>query len=145
MGLHHWHQSMETGFPMIDEYHRKLAEYLADLENAIAEKNRPFIGAMIDQIIDHLESTFPYEEELMRQHQYPMCDDHLRVHESFLNRLRNYGERHENGEDISRKLTYDLKIWLTNHIQLQDGDYARFITNKERSKGPFGWFRRFKK
>lgn len=142
MGLHHWHQSMETGFPKIDEYHRQLAEYLGDLETAMNDGNRPFIGAMIDQIIDHLEATFPYEEELMRHNGYPMVEDHLRVHTSFVNRLRNYGERHIKGEDISRKLTYDLKIWLTNHIQLQDGDYASFINKKNRTKGPLGWLRR---
>jgi len=142
MGLHYWHQSMETGLPTIDDYHRKLAEYLSDLENAMADDNRPFIGAMILEIIEHLEATFPYEEEVMREFDYPMVEDHIRVHESFINRLRTYSERHSRGEDISRKLTYDIKIWLTNHIQLQDGNYAKFISDKKRGKGPFGWVRR---
>lgn len=141
MHQHHWHQSMETGFPKIDDYHRKLAEYLSMLETAMIDGNRAGVAMLIENVIDHLEDNFPYEEQLMRQHDYPMLEDHLRVHESFLKRLNTYRDRHQKGEDISRKLTYDLKIWLTNHIQLQDGDYAAFIKRKTR-KGPLGWLRK---
>lgn len=142
MGLHQWHQSLETGFPKIDEYHRKLAEFLGDLDTAMDEENHEFIGAMLEQIIHHLEDTFPYEEQLMRSYDYPMLEDHLRVHASFLERMNAYLKRHKDGENIARKLTYDIKIWLTNHIQLQDGDYAAFINKKIRNKGFLGWFRR---
>ena len=41
--------------------------------------------------------------------------------------LQAYQERFANGEDVSRKLLMDLKVWLTNHIQRDDMDYAPFV------------------
>jgi hemerythrin len=141
MSLKYWESDMETGFVWMDVAHRKLAAYLEEIEQAIAFNDRGKTLHTLIDIIAHLEHSFPDEERFMQESGYPIYDDHVRVHRSFVRKLRSYQERHQKGEDLSRNVAYDLKIWLSNHIRLQDGNFAHFV--RERRKGPIrGWLKK---
>jgi hemerythrin len=134
MSSKYWESDMETGFVWMDIAHRRLAGYLEDLDLAIALSDREKALHILVDVIDHLEHGFPDEERFMEELGYPIFDDHVRVHRAFVRKLRSYQERHQRGEDLSRTVAYDLKIWLTNHIRLQDGNFAHFV--QERRRGP---------
>lgn len=132
---------METGFSAIDGPNRALAEYLTELEKAALYNDRDAILGSLDRLVAHLETQFPQEEAVMREHGYLLLEQHIRSHNSFLRQLKRYQERHRMGENVSRRITYDLKIWLTNHIKLQDGNFSEMAGKKRRRKSG-GWWRR---
>jgi len=137
MRMDYWDESMLTGFPEIDNTYRLVAEHLAAIRHAATLGNNAVVTTTLSATIHLLEAHFVHEERLMSQHGYHLLDQHRRVHNTFLRQLRRYEERQANGEDASRKITYDLKIWLTNHVKLQDGHFAKFT--RERRRGPIKW------
>ncbi len=132
---------METGFSAIDGPNRVVAEYLAELERASLFDERDSTLEILDRLVAHLETQFPQEEAVMREHSYLLLEQHIRSHNSFLRQLKRYQERHQLGENVSRRITYDLKIWLTNHIKLQDGNFSEMVGAKKKRKSG-GWWRR---
>ncbi len=129
---------MEIGIVSIDQQHRKIVNYINELDVAIHGKDGRSVSDVLDELVDYTISHFSFEEFLMQHGEYPAFDNHRKVHESFRGRIRHYQERVERGEDISRELLKDLKVWLTNHIQRDDKDYAPYVLKKSES----GWLSR---
>jgi len=122
-----WEPSLEIGVPVIDSQHRKIVDYINTLSAAIANNEKTHVEKVLDELLTYTITHFAFEEELMEKGGYRFVESHKNVHENFTHRVENYRERFQNGEDISRKLLTDLKIWLTNHIQRDDMDYAPFV------------------
>ncbi len=122
-----WEPSLEIGVPVIDSQHRKIVDYINVLNTAISKNDKHEVERVLDELLSYTITHFAFEEELMEKGGYRFVDSHKKVHENFTHRIENYRERFQNGEDISRKLLTDLKIWLTNHIQRDDKDYAPFV------------------
>jgi hemerythrin len=81
------------------------------------------IANMVDYTITH----FAFEEALMERAGYKILGHHKKVHDDFAKRMREYERRFTAGEDITRQLLSDLRIWLTNHIKRDDRDYADVV------------------
>jgi hemerythrin-like metal-binding protein len=141
MRLDYWEESMVTGFTRIDNTYRQLAEDLGRLQRAIAIGDARELGNTLGPCIRNLEAHFAYEVGLMREHRYPLVEQHGNTHDAFLRLLRGYETRLLAGENVGRKVTYDLKIWLTNHVKLQDGHFADF-TRRNDARGPLRWLGR---
>jgi hemerythrin len=122
-----WEPSLEIGVPIIDSQHRQIVDYINTLSAAIAKNEREEVGHVLDELVTYTLTHFAFEEELMEKGGYRFLETHRKVHENFTHRIEHYRERFQNGEDVSRKLLTDLKIWLTNHIQRDDKDYAPFV------------------
>ena len=63
----------------------------------------------------------------MQEAHYPMLEEHKRIHQAFVGRVRYFKEHYERGEDITDQLMIELRAWLINHIQNTDSDYAHDI------------------
>jgi len=138
MRLDYWDASMETGFPQIDKTYSQLAQNLADLQRGLAVSDPQSLLATLTPMIRRLDEHFTEEEELMRRYGYPLVEQHVNTHNTFLRLLRRYEARLQAGENVGRKVTYDLKIWLSNHVKLQDGDFAKF-SRRGPSRNPMRW------
>lgn len=133
-----WDASLETGIDVIDTQHRRIVDYINQLHDAVNTRNNALIGMVLKDLTDYTVTHFSFEEQLQEQAGYESIAEHKKVHDSFTGRIIEYNRRFEAGEDIGKKLLSDLRIWLTNHIQLDDGDYAatvRAYLNGEHDRG----------
>lgn len=122
-----WDSSLSIGIDVIDNQHRRIVDYLNELDVAHKNQDSDKVTEILMGLIDYTISHFAFEESLMDKAGYPISDSHKKVHEAFTSHVNKYKERHENGEDISRQLMSDLQIWLTNHIKNDDRDYTPYV------------------
>ncbi len=76
---------------------------------------------------DYTVYHFAFEEKLMQQANYPKLEEHREIHKDFVKAVKHFKERYEHGEDITSELMRVLQVWLINHIENTDGDYAHDI------------------
>lgn len=122
-----WEPALSVGIEVIDSQHRRIVDYINELEGALQRHDREAVGIVIKLMIDYTITHFSFEEALMEQAGYKLVDEHRRVHEDFTRRMRNYQRRFGAGEDVTRSLMSDLRLWLTNHIKRDDNDYASTV------------------
>lgn len=145
-----WSSDLDTGIDVIDQHHRRIADYINVLEVANASGNRNEVGNTLDELVDYTVSHFAFEESLQEEAGYAFCKPHKRVHELFVRRVNEYVERHRAGEDIGAELYKLLSTWLVNHIKRDDADYVAAvkanmigIIAEKRERKDTGWFSRF--
>ncbi len=129
-----WDQSLSVGIDVIDGQHRRIVDYINELDTVRQTHDRDAVSGVLMGLVDYTRTHFAFEEDLMRQAGYPLTDSHKRVHDAFVTHIGNYVAQHESGKDVSRKLLSELQIWLTNHIRIDDKDYAR-VAAKFMNKG----------
>ncbi len=135
-----WDPSLNVGIDVIDGQHRRIVDYINDLDEAHSEKDHEKVTQILMGLVDYTVTHFAFEEDLMRQAGYPLSDSHKKVHETFISHISKYKEQHEKGQDITRKLMSELQIWLTNHIKNEDKHYVPYankVLNKKK-----GWLNR---
>ncbi|PLY15019.1 MAG: hypothetical protein C0631_07775 [Sedimenticola sp.] len=138
MAHYQWEQQLDTGIDTFDQHHQRIMEYANAIFDAVKYNDRKKVGQCLDLLLEYTVSVFSYEDNLMEQSGYPYAEDHKQVHRRFTAKIANYRDRHLAGEDISRQLLSDLKIWITNHVQRDDRDYVPYV----RKKFSTSWFMR---
>ncbi|MDO6748772.1 bacteriohemerythrin, partial [Gilvimarinus sp. 1_MG-2023] len=114
-----WSPEFETGIDIIDTQHKRIFDYLQEVETAIKQRDDQKIRAVAKALIDYSISHNAFEEKLMEQANYPVLKAHAKVHEAFRDRALSYNQRLENGEDcfkVAKEVRSDIGLWLTNHI-----------------------------
>lgn len=145
-----WTDDLNTGIDVIDRQHRRIVDYINDLELAKAKQDREAVGKVLDELVDYTLSHFAFEESLQEEAGYKYCKPHKKVHDLFVRRVNEYLERFRLGDDIVDEIHHMLTSWLINHIRRDDADYVAsvranmigIISEKEKNKDE-GWFRRF--
>lgn len=121
-----WDPSLSIGIEVIDGQHRRIIDYINELDMARLQRDRKAVGRVLVGLVDYTRTHFAFEENLLRHSGYPLSDSHKRVHDAFVAHIAEYARQHEEGKDITRKLMSELQIWLTNHIKRDDRDYAPY-------------------
>ncbi len=121
-----WTPSLSTGNEVLDEQHKALFRWLAELESAASDERTLFGAYAITRLKTYTRNHFAAEEALMKASGYPALAEHVAEHESFRARL---AELHLQsiGEDISADTVKFLTDWLTNHIAKSDMAYAPYL------------------
>jgi len=144
-----WSPDLNTGIDVIDHQHRRIVDFINDLEAAqvVGDKNQ--IKQVIDDCVDYTLSHFTFEESLQEEAGYPYCKPHKKVHELFVRKVVEYQERMAMGDDISEELHAMLARWLINHIKRDDADYVSVVKASLKSDAPVpeekkqtSWFRK---
>jgi len=136
MAYWNWDSSLSVGIDIIDNQHQRIITYLNELSIAQTDKNQKRVTQVLVGLVDYTMTHFSFEEDLMSQAGYPISIAHKQVHESFIERIKNYQSQHESGTDVTRKLMSELRLWLTNHIKYEDKKYVPYVNkfiNKEQS------------
>lgn len=145
-----WTPDLNTGIDVIDQQHRRIVDYINDLDTANIRCDLQAVGRTLDELVDYTLSHFAFEESLQEEADYQYCKPHRKVHELFIRRINEYVERYKRGEDITTELHKLLSAWLINHIRRDDADYVAavkanmvgIIAEKEKKKDR-GWLSRF--
>lgn len=145
-----WIAEYNTGIDVIDDQHKRILEYINEIENIHIIIDRVKVKGILDNIIDYTQSHFTFEESLQEEADYQYRIPHKRVHDLFIKKIESYRSRFEQGDSIESELHEVLSKWLINHIQHDDADYVgsvkqnmmSIIKEKEKKKGK-NWFARF--
>ena len=145
-----WIAEYNTGIDVIDDQHKRILEYINEIENIHIMIDRVKVKWILDNIIDYTQSHFTFEESLQEEADYQYRVPHKRVHDLFIKKIESYRSRFEQGDSIESELHEVLSKWLINHIQHDDADYVgsvkqnmmNIIKEKEKKKGK-NWFARF--
>ncbi|MDD2685585.1 MAG: bacteriohemerythrin [Gallionella sp.] len=123
-----WTDQLNVGIDVIDQQHRRIVEYINQLDDARANNySREEIGSLIDELVDYTISHFGFEESLQEEAGYPFLKSHQKVHELFAKRVADFQTRYNNGEDVTKGLNSLLVTWLFNHIKRDDADYVETV------------------
>ena len=123
-----WKPEFSVHVPAIDEDHRILAECVTEIEQAVAEGEKPaIIASSLGQFIHLARTHFNHEVALMRFHDYPDIDAHIKAHKAFLAELANL-EKKSLAENLSSKAVAFLHAWLEEHVSSYDKHYASYFS-----------------
>ncbi len=128
-----WSPEFELGIDIIDEQHKRLFAYFAEIEEVISTANVGSLKTVVKGLIDYAISHNSFEETLMQDAGYPMLEAHQKVHQEFKKRMHSYEERLKGGEDtikLAREVRLDIAKWLMNHIKREDRHYAPYVKKK---------------
>jgi len=129
-----WSNNLSVGVDLIDDQHKLLIQKIADLAEAVnktqgAEKILKTLGFMVEYTDFH----FSAEEELMKEHDYPEMENHLKQHAQFIQMLKNLEEDFEE-EGATKALGTSINTylinWLIKHIQKVDVEFGAFLKTK---------------
>lgn len=136
---------MNTGIGVIDDQHRRIVDYINQLESA-DKQDRHLVGKILDELVDYTLSHFAFEESLQEEAGYQFAKPHKAIHDTFAKRVAKYQEKHEAGENVARQIQDMLGTWLVHHIKRDDMAYVSevkaSITSIVQDKKEGGWISR---
>lgn len=121
-----WTPDLATGNTVLDEQHKAIFEWLAELQSAASEQRTLFGAYAITRLKNFTKTHFAAEEALMKEAGYPRLAEHIAEHEAFRARLAEIHLR-SIGNDISPETVRYLTDWLTHHIVETDMAYVPSI------------------
>lgn len=127
MALIQWSKDLDIGISVIDNQHKRIVDYLNELDEVNKTGNMPDINRVLDQLVDYTVTHFAFEEDLQENAGYPFIKAHRRVHEVFTKRVVDFQTRAKAGENVAPELLSMLKVWLINHIKGDDVDYVEVV------------------
>ena len=145
-----WVPEYNTGIDVIDDQHKRILDYINEIDEISVGTDQARIRKILNDIIDYTQSHFTFEESLQEEAEYKYRVPHKRVHDLFIKKIESYRTRFDEGYSIESELHDVLSKWLINHIQHDDADYVGavklnmigIIKENEKKKGK-NWFARF--
>ncbi len=125
-----WLKALDTGIEEIDLQHRRLVDYINELDRARETGDRSQVGKVIDALVDYTRTHFVYEEELMSQMGFPDLDGHRKVHQLFADKLQQTILAYEQKTNVCDDLISMLEHWLKHHIRHEDGAYVQYAKDQ---------------
>jgi len=122
-----WTEQLSIGIDVIDQQHRRIVEYINQLDDARSSGQKADVSKVIDELVDYTLSHFAFEESMQEEAKYPFFASHKKVHDLFAKRVSEYQQRFNDGEDVSKALNSLLVTWLFNHIKRDDADYVESV------------------
>ena len=124
-----WLPEYELGIPVLDEQHKRIVDFINELEKAQSIGNAGYIDYVLEGLVDYTLTHFQFEEGLQERAGYQYVKAHKRIHAVFIKRIASFRERFKGGEDVTGELLFMLKTWLASHIKGDDRDYGELLRN----------------
>lgn len=127
-----WSDRFALGIDLIDQQHKVLFRLIDQLAQAIQhETSEAELQTIFARLHDYTLTHFATEERLMAQYGYPADGDHQASHRTLEHSLEQLVERAQNGEPLVSIQTMNfLRLWLYNHIDGIDRQFADFLKTK---------------
>ena len=124
-----WTPALSTGIDVLDEHHKVIFQWVAELESAASEQRTLFGAYAITRLKHDAEAHFAAEEAFMREVDYPQLSHHISEHAVFRVKLEQLLVKCIT-QDISTESVQFLRAWLTNHIVKTDMAYVPYLANR---------------
>lgn len=130
----HWRDEWNCGIQEIDDEHRQLYRavnyidlYKDDLYK-VNELNQDFYQKLIDRISQH----FDREEEILKEHKFPLLDNHADIHQELLDKVIELFEAQKNDPNKKDEFLHFLtESYIVDHILHDDSQFIRFLNDPE--------------
>ena len=129
-----WVPDYNTGIDVIDDQHKRILDYINEIDGIDANTERARIKQILDNIIDYTQSHFTFEESLQEEAGYKYRVPHKRVHDLFIKKIESYRDRFELGQSIEND--------DADYVGAVKENMMGIIKEKEQKKGK-NWFARF--
>lgn len=126
-----WTPDLETGYPDLDDQHRKALRLLAIAGDAVnANLDKRSVVIILEETYDYFLRHTNMEEELMETFEYPGIAEHREEHRSMLTEIRRILEDYEtygHRSIVTVKLKTMLARWIREHILQVDKKMVVFL------------------
>lgn len=127
-----WELSMSVGIEKIDKQHQYFVSLLNELYVAIEKKSiKKDLTKIIKRLDSYAHTHFETEEKILNKYNYPFLEEHIKEHNNLLAQLEGF-EAVLPKEPL--KYAFDLadflENWLVQHLEVQDGRYAKYFKEK---------------
>jgi hemerythrin-like metal-binding protein len=117
-----------TGIAAIDEQHAQLVSCLDRLLLLISSGYG--LGATfdaLDALGAYTRTHFAFEEQHMRDHDYPGLAEHVKLHQAIIGILLELNDDLASAKDVESELVSVLRNWIIKHIDVEDAHYGAFL------------------
>jgi hemerythrin len=123
-----WLDTFSVGVEEIDIQHKKLIEIINELiDHRDVNSDSEVISETLNKMTDYIKYHFSYEEEYLKEINYPELVIHELEHLDFIEKTTNFCIGTLNVEkNISEDILQFLKDWLINHILKSDMKYKEY-------------------
>lgn len=125
-----WTNRLATGIDVIDNQHRRIVDYINELNNMSEQDNHGSFRELLFNMLDYTQSHFIFEESLMDEAGFEASSIHKTTHDAFRNKIDSLIKRFEAGEDIYEEVRQMLNTWLIDHISDDDNSYVPHVKAK---------------
>ena len=127
-----WTKELTVKDDVIDGQHKQLLNEINELLGAILDnKSLEIISDTINFLDEYIRKHFAYEENYMREHNYPRLDEHIVLHRDFSAHYNNFKKKFENNpkdESLALEVENYIGTWWINHIGKEDKKYSDYIS-----------------
>lgn len=136
MKIAFWRPEYETGFNTVDHQHQHLFDVINRLHQAMSEGHgKEVIQETLAEMIDYTVDHFATEEKLMVEYNYPLYQDHKKIHDRLTRQVKEIADKFANGDRfVTIELSHFLTQWLIHHIKGQDQKMIRFLQEQKVSE-----------
>lgn len=127
MAYFEWQDSFDIGVDLIDGQHRRIADYINQLDEAIHDDDIASVYRILEMLKDYTLDHFTFEEQLMERAGFPLLDSHIAVHRRFSGKVLEFEEALNQGGNaigVARRVRTELMRWLIEHIRHEDRKYT---------------------
>ena len=126
-----WSDTFSVGNKKLDDQHYMIISFINELIDMPNFKNQSealkCITKMLDYSIEHLE----YEEQILRDNDYPDSISHSIIHQFYVKKVNNYLKvSFMNNSNFKGEVLEFLKDWWTYHILEEDMKYRPFLESR---------------
>lgn len=124
-----WKEDYSVGVAEIDEQHKKIIEFVRELETCMSQnKDSTACKKILFEMSKYSDYHFATEEKYFREYGYEDKDEHIKEHVMYRARVKELKkmEREANNEEISRvifKALDFLEDWWVGHLTHTDRKY----------------------
>lgn len=129
-----WADKFATGVADIDEQHKSLFDWFAQLESAANDQRIMIVAYALTRLMQYTRTHFAAEERLMADCAYPRLAAHRAEHEAFRQRLQDLRTASLT-QDIGSATVNLLREWLVKHITVSDMDYIPYVKGLSHTAG----------
>ena len=127
MALMEWNDSLSVNVNEIDDQHKKIVDYLNDLNDAMKErKGKAVMNNILESLLEYAATHFATEEKYFDQYNYPKTTAHMKEHTNFVIDIMEFKKGYDDGKlTLSIDVMHFLKDWLAKHINGSDKHYTK--------------------
>lgn len=133
MPLFNWTDSKySVNIKELDQQHKWLVDIINQLYDAKQDKkDQEVLGKVLDELVDYTKTHFKKEEKLMKDYGYPDYTAHKSEHDSLTKKALDMRKKYYSGEaNMTIKIGFLLKNWLSDHILVVDKKYSPYLNKK---------------
>ncbi len=125
----HWELEYSVGNVDMDNQHKELFESINEF---FRQDNKQSAIILFESLSSYIDLHFETEENLLRQINYPLTDEHIKEHEELRHNFNTLRKRLDHYDvDIQHKIGMFLYNWMANHIVKSDMEYKAYALSIE--------------